>query len=300
MMYNRLMKFLDKNDILCEEQFGFRSKHSTVDALMEITKNIRSGTDEVTSIMLDLRKAFDTIIHHRLLEKLSQCGVRVIVNKWFQSYLRNRKHAVFVNDNWSNFEPINCGVPQGSIPGPLLFNIYTNDFPKCCPNVTTYLFVDDANSIYSKKKSLTSCLDRDLMNVPPWVSSIKLALNIPKTQMLQFNITSNVQFMGVNLANDEGAKYMGFQIDTKLSFHSSIKHVVKKLSMQLSVIARLTSLKYYRTFIEPIITYGLLVYGCTSRHQLNPIYIIQKKVSRLIHFKPLFHPSRELFFENGF
>ena len=150
-MYNCLIKFLDKNDILYEKQFGFRYKHSTVDALIEITENIRSGTDEeITSIMLDLRKAFDTINHYRLLEKLSQSGVKGIVKKWFQSYLRNKKHALFVNDKWSNFEPINCGVPQGSILGPLLFIIYINNFPKCCPNVTTYLFADDANLIYSK------------------------------------------------------------------------------------------------------------------------------------------------------
>ena len=184
-MNNRLIPFLDKNDILYEKQFGLRSKHSTVDALIEITENIRSGTDEeFTSIMLDLRKAFDTINQYRLLEKQSQCGVRGIVNKWFQSYLRNRKQAVFVNNKWSNFEPINCGVPQGSILGPLLFIIYISDFPKCCPNVTTYLFADDPNLIYSRKKSLTSCLDNELTNVPSWMILNKLALNIPKTQML--------------------------------------------------------------------------------------------------------------------
>ena len=239
-MYNRLINFLDKNDILYEKQFGFRSKHSTVDALIEITENIRSGTDEkFTSIKLDLRKNFGTINHYRLLEKLSQCRVRGIVNKWFQSYLRNRKQAVFVNDKWSNFELINCGVPQGSTLGPLIFIIYLNDFPKSCPNVTTYLFADDANLIISEKKSLNSCLDKELMNVPSWISLNKLALSIPKTQMLQFNHTSNVQFMGANLANDESAKYLGIHIDTKLSFHSHIKHVLKKLSKHLSVISRL-------------------------------------------------------------
>ena len=239
-MYNRLNKFLDKKDILYEKQFGFRSKHSTVDALIEIIENIRSGTDEeFTSIMLDLRKAFDTINHYRLLEKLSQCGVRGIVNNWFESYLRNRKQAVFVNNKWSNFEPINCGVPQGSTLGPLLFIIYISDFPRCCPNVTTYLFADDANLIYFKRKSLTSCLDKELMSLPSWMSLNKLALNIPKTQMLQFNQTSNVPFMGVNLVFDESAKYLEIHINLKLSFHSHIKHIVKKLSKQLSVIARL-------------------------------------------------------------
>ena len=189
--------------------------------------------------MLDLRKAFDTINLYRLLEKLSQCGVMGIVNKWFRSYLRNRKQALFLNDKWPNFEPINCGVPQGSILGPLLFITYINDFPKCCPNVTTYLFADDANLIYSKKKSLSSCLDKELMNVPSWMSLTRLSLNNPKTQMLQFNHTSNVQFLGVDLVNDESAKYLGIHIDTKLSFHSHIKHLVKKLSKQLSVKARL-------------------------------------------------------------
>ena len=220
-MYNRLIKFLDKNDRLYVKQFGFRSKHSSVDALIEITENLRLGTDEeFTSIMPDLGKVFDTINSYRLLEELSQCGVSGIVNKWFQSYLRKRKQAVFLHNKWSNFEPINSGVPRGSILGPLLFNIYINDFPKCCPNMTTYLFADDANLIYSKKKSLTSCLDKELMNNPSWMSLNKLALNIPKTQMLQFNHTSNVQFMGVNLVNDESAKYLGIHIDPKLLFHS--------------------------------------------------------------------------------
>ena len=139
--------------------------------------------------------------------------------------------------------------------------------------MTTYLFADDADLIHFKKKSLTSCLDKELKNVPSWLNINKLARNIPKTQMLQFNHTTNVQFMGESFANDESAKYLGIHIDTKLSFHSHIKHVVKKFSKQLSVIARLrhyvprwTFLKYYQTYNQPIITYGLLVYGCTSRH----------------------------------
>ena len=286
-MCNRLIKLLDKNDILYEKRFGFGSKHSTIDALIEITENIRSSTDEeFTSIRLDHRTAFDTINHYKIMEKLSPCGVRGMVEKWFQSYLRNKKQAVFVNDNWSNFEPINCGVPQRSILGPLLFFIYINDFPKCCPDVTTYPFADDAHLTYSERKSPTSCLEKELKNVPSWMSLYKLAFNIPKTKMLQFNHTSNVHFMGVNLANDECAKYLGNHIDTKLSFYSHIKHLVEKLSKRLSVIARLrhyvprgTLLKYYQTYTESIITYGLLVYGCTLRHRLNPIYIIQKKDS---------------------
>ena len=174
-MYNRPIKFLDKNDILYGKQFGFRSKHSTVDVLIEITDNKRSGTDEeFTSNMLDLRKAFDTIIHYRLLEKLSQCSLRGIVNKWFQSYLRNRKQVVFLNHKWSNFVPINCGVLKGSILGPLLFIIYIKGLPKCCPNVTTYLVADDAILINCKNKSLTSCLNKELMNVQSWMSLNKL------------------------------------------------------------------------------------------------------------------------------
>ena len=159
-MYKRLIKFLDKNDILYEK-FGFRSKHSTVDALIEITENKRSGTDEeFTSIMLDLRKAFDTINQYRILEKLSQCGVRGIVNKWFQSDLRNKKQAVFVNEKWSNFEPIICGVPQGSILGPLLFIIFINYFPKCCPNVTLY-FLLMTQTWYNLKRNHWPCVSTE-------------------------------------------------------------------------------------------------------------------------------------------
>ena len=128
------------------------------------------------------------------------------MNEWFQSYLRNRKQAVFVNDKCSNFEPINCGAQQGSILGTLLFIIYKNDFPKCCPIVTTYLFAGEGNLVYSKKESMTSCLDKELMNVPSWMSLNKPALQIPKTQLLQFNHKSTDQCMGSILVNDENAK----------------------------------------------------------------------------------------------
>ena len=125
--------------------------------------------------------------------------------------------------------------------------------------------------------------------------------------MLQSNQSSDLHFMVVYLVNDESAKCLRIHIDTELTFHSHITHVVKKLSKQLSVIAQLrhyvprgTLLKYYQIYIKQIITNGLLVYGCTSGHQLNPIYIIQKKVLRIILFKPQFQASREMFFQNGF
>ena len=130
LMYSRLYNFLEKKEIIFSLQFGFRQKYSTTHALIHLTDKLRHEIDKgnyACGIFVDFQKAFNTVDHHILLKKLEYYGVRGISNKWFASYLSNRKQFVSINGYKSNLADVKCGMPQGSILGPLLFLIYIND-----------------------------------------------------------------------------------------------------------------------------------------------------------------------------
>ena len=155
-MHERLYKFLELNNILYSKQFGFRKNNSTIDALIKITDKIRESVDKGKygcGIFIDLRKAFDTVNHNILLLKMEHYGVRGPSLQWFRSYLSERKQYVYINGECSELKQISCGVPQGSVLGPLLFLIYINDLPNISKKLDLYLFADDTN-IYYEDKSL--------------------------------------------------------------------------------------------------------------------------------------------------
>ena len=117
---------------------------------------IRNSIDngEMTcGIFVDLSKAFDTVNHKILLQKLDHYGFRGKTNNLLQSYLSNRKQYVEINGTKSNHRPITCGVPQGSVLGPLLFLIYINDLPNCCQSGNTRIFADDTTVFFNAKNS---------------------------------------------------------------------------------------------------------------------------------------------------
>ena len=147
-MYNGLLKFLEDYNIIVENQFAFRKLHSAYMALMVLTdkliKSLENG-EFVIGIFLDFSKAFDTVDHAILLSKRSHYGMRGNALQWFQSYSSCRKQCVAYNGMSSPVNNITCGVPQGSILGPLLFLLYINNFGHVCSFTTSILFADDTN-----------------------------------------------------------------------------------------------------------------------------------------------------------
>ena len=188
-MYERLLKFLEKLKILYSEQYGFKRKHSTYMALLTLMDklvNALQNKEIVVGIFLDLSKAFDTVDHDILLQKLHHYGIRGCAYSWFESYLTHRTQSY--NGAKSKKLVIKCGVPQDSILGPLLFLIYIKDLHAVCKQSLPILFADDTNLFLSGKTldDMEKLMNEDLIEIALWLKANKLSLNIKKTHYMLF------------------------------------------------------------------------------------------------------------------
>ena len=183
----RLTSFLETNHILYRHQYGFRKQHSIIHPILHLLKYISENNDKPTkditlAVFIDLSKAFDTICHTTLLNKLNFYGIRGITNEWFKSYLTQRKQYTVINSSKSALEYITCGVPQGSIIGPIIFLLYINDINYGTSlNVLSYA---DDTTIYtsnSNADTLYAEVNKELIKLDDWFRANKLPLNVKKT-----------------------------------------------------------------------------------------------------------------------
>ena len=147
-MYNYLYEFLESKNLIYDLQFGFQQKHSNLNALIHLTDKIREQLDKRRfdcGIFVDFQKVFDTADHNIFIQKLNYYGIRSTANKWFSSYLENTTHFVSINGCFSDLYFISFGVPQGSILGPLLFFVFTNDLHYAIKHCKVHHFADDTN-----------------------------------------------------------------------------------------------------------------------------------------------------------
>ena len=312
-MYTRLSSFLESQKILFDKQFGFRKQHSTYMALLilmdKLIKSIQCG-NYVIGVFLDFSKAFDTVNHSILLDKLYHYGIRDNTLKWFQSYLTQRKQYVTYNSTPSSIKPINCGVPQGSILGPLLFLIYINDPSNVCKYTMPILFADDSNIFSSSDdiQLLQSQINEDLNNIAIWLKVNKLSLNIKKTHFMIFTKRKNkvtdvaINIEGNAIAEVSQTKFLGVYIDNKLTWKKHIHYIAGKLSRGIGLVAKARKLlnydaliTLYYSFIYPYLCYCNHVWGSTYVSNLQKLIILQKRIIRMImgakprdHTEPMF------------
>ena len=316
LMYTRLINFFEKNDVLFHGQFGFRANHSTSQALILITDKIQKAIEEKLfscGVFLDLRKAFVTVDHSILINKLQHYGIRGIANKWFNSYLDDRKQIVSVGTIKSDLNDIVCGVPQGSVLRPLLFLVYINDFNNSSDLLDFHLFADDSNLFYAHKnlRSLEEHLNQQLINIHNWLCANKLSFNVDKSHFVIFHpvqkvvdYTINLSINNKDLVEKKSYKYLGVIIDSNLNWKEHVNELCKKISRGIGILLKLRNfvkidilIKIYYSIIYPFLIYGIIIWGNTYKTNVKPLTELQKKAIRIITFSPFRTHSSPLFKE---
>ena len=249
-VYNQVESYLNDKNLLYDFQSGFRSKFSTDTCLIHLSDYIRFQHDKgnlVGMALLDLQKAFDTVDHSILIMKLQCIGLGNDVICWFKSYLSCRQQLVDISGKFSKPSPITCGVPQGSILGPLLFLIYVNDMSAVIDN-KLLLYADDSAILVSGKckSSIESQLSKDLDSISQWLVDNRLSLHLGKTETIHFgtkqklksNPYLNVSCNGSQIQSSSKVKYLGVTLDQFLSGDQIANSVLQKANTRLKFLYR--------------------------------------------------------------
>ena len=299
LVFNQFYEYLNNNSLLTSCQSGFRSLHSTLTALLEATDNWSVNIDNGFLngvIFIDLKKAFDTIDHDIVLRKLRCYGADKTALKWFNSYLSNRYQRCQVNGELSGISPINCGVPQGSIIGPLLFLLYINDLPNCLARACPRMYADDTNIT----ADLKTMLNDELSNLNLWLRANKLSLNITKTEYMiigsrqRLRATTENQIIevcieGKKITRVAESKSLGVYIDETLSWKKHMKELSKKIASGIGALKRLmpfisknTAVIIYKALIEPHFDYCSSVWYGISDTLSKKLQKLQNRAARVI------------------
>ena len=304
-IYDQIYDYLTKNGLLSDQQSGFRSLHSTVTALLEVTNdwayNIDKGSVNAV-VFLDLKKAFDTVDHHILLSKLYEYGVRGTSYHWFRSYLDNRKQKCFVNGSLSNSQSLTCGIPQGTILGPLLFLIYINDLPNCLSISKPRMYADDTHLTFASNcvDTINEVLNRDLAKVNEWLIANKLTLNASKTEFMligsrqrlcTFDKSPSLSIDDKSIKHVSSTKSLGVHIDENLSWNVHIETIAKKIASGLGALKRCrrfvpqsTLHSVFNALIQPHFDYCSVVWGHCNKTLFDKLQKLQNRAARILTF----------------
>ena len=311
-----LYKFLIKFNLLHPAQSGFRPNHSCQTALINIIdkwlQEINNGNINL-AVLLDFQKAFDVVDHEILCSKLKIYGFDKNSIALFKSYLHGRTQQVQIGNTKSDQLPINFGVPQGSILGPLLFIIYINDLPLYIKNCQTDMYADDStiHTSGSNIKELQVKIQQDLNCVEQWCHENNMFINSNKTKCMiigtrqKLSSQENELCLTISsnkLQNSTCEKLLGIKVDQQLNWSSQVDVVCSTISSRIYLLSKIKQYLnlelrklFYNGYILPLIDYCCIIWGSCNNEGLNRILKLQKRAARLIMDADPLTPSEPLF-----
>ena len=311
LLLKRLKHISEERQLIPAHQFGFREKHSTIEQIHRVTNVIEEALDDrkiCSAVFLDVAQAFDRVWHQGLEYKLH----RDLPKQYFEilkSYIEDRYFRVKYEGEYSELKKIRSGVPQGSVLGPFLYLIYTNDIPQS-EEIHIATFADDTAILATGKtiEESTSKLQGTINRIHNWTSNWRIKLNESKSIHINFS-NKNLQNLPIFINQQvipysNTAKYLGMTLDTKLKWKEHVKIKRKELDLKLRkmywLLGRNSELSIgnktllYRQILKPVWTYGIQIWGCTNKTNIKIIQTFQNKVLRCIVDAPWYIRNDDL------
>jgi exonuclease III len=302
-IHNQLMCHLENHKLLSKFQFGFRRKRSTELAVTIFMDSIRKNMDQgklTGAIFIDLSKAFDTLSHSQIISNLSTYGIHDTEQEFFVNYLFNRKQQVYFQNTSSNFETVNCGVPQGSILGPLLFLMTFNNLEDSLTVSDLIMYADDT-VIYTSGNTVQEIqnkLSMDFQKVGNWLESNDLIINMKpgKTECMVFgtkqkikNKSLDIQYRYQKISTSRNYKYLGVDLDQSLTLTKHNKETVNKAIGRLNLMRRLrpqlttkAACTIYQSMLLPLFTYCSIITCHTNNTHNQKIESFERRAKEII------------------
>ena len=294
----KLVEFIEQNNLITKEQYGFRSGRSCMSQLLchyEKLISILEESGNADVLYLDMSKAFDKVDHKILLRKLKALGIEGKVHQWLTSFLTNREQTVMVDGHKSKPEKVLSGVPQGTVLGPLLFILYINDIVKVIRNSYVMIFADDSKIV----KAINSLEDRELFSedmiaVTEWATANKMELNKVKYQLIQYGRNEELKMpynidCNTEVKNSETVTDLGVIMSANMKFNDHIIDIKNKAKKVASWIFRIvesrsaeTVMLLYKTYVRPILEYSCSLWSPQEIMNISALEAIQRTVTSKI------------------
>ena len=292
-IHKRIYKYLDDYNLLDHRQGGFRPKHSTAKTCSHFVNDLYTAMNNnkfTIAVYIDAMKAFDTVNHSILLKKMYKLGIKGKILDWVKNYLTKRYQRTIANNVISKEKLITCGVPQGSVLGPLLFIIYINDISNAISNSKVSLYADDTVIYISHSDYITAVhlIQSDLEGVYSWCNSNKLTINCKKTKFCLYGMRSIIRtgkMLDIKLSlNNQileqvcSYKYLGLILDEHLNYNKHIKKMNKLVAHKLYLMSKIRKyitetacINIFKTMVLSLIEYCDIIYAGTNQGNLSNI-----------------------------